>query len=827
MKKKFLSESKKIIFIAFVLFIITLSIISSTSNLLKDDAEQTHKNIANIYNKTLSEHLNNSIYNIELFIDGLKILYLKNTDESKVQKYLLHYIKENPYIRSINIIDDNTIIKSTNESNLNLKISVDEYEPKPLFQKDILRFGNSYNGRDFNDAKIINNSNEYTSSLGFFLPVSKSIVIKNKELTILIAINIEEFFNKYGEELEKKSAFMEILNLNAQILISNDKNMKISQKILDEDIIKILKEENRYLGIKKLNFSNKNIISIENIKNYPLSLLVRFDYDTALKNWEEDRLNFLFIITVLLIFIIMLILFYIIKNANNKQKEIEFHKLQIKNQKRFELLFEESNLFFFILNEDGKINKINNTAKTFLKKDILNLYIWDLYCFEDKDKSWLKKTINNYIEYKKIGKEISIINLDLEKKELELTINSIIIDNKKELVIFGKDITEKKLNEKELRQAYQVFKHTHDGIVITDENVNIITVNNAFIKTTGYEAEEVINKNPKILKSHNYSKNFYEDMWKELKTNHYWDGEIVNKKKDDTFYTQWLTITAVYNKKKELINYIGIFSDITKQKQQEDLIKEKERMLFNQSKMASMGEMLGNIAHQWRQPLSVISVAAGAIKLNLEYKNIYKDEEIIEFTESIKNSTNYLSETIDDFRNFFAQDIKDQKVDCYLTVEKTLKLLSSNFKYKEIQIIFKRIESNNILASENEFKQILMNILNNAKDALLSKTNSEEKYIFIDIYNDKKDIYLEILDNAGGIDENIIEKVFEPYFTTKHKSIGTGIGLYMAEEIIRKHMQGELIVANKEYNYKNTKYKGASFTIKIPLYEEQENKIKK
>ena len=117
MKKKFLSESKKIIFIAFVLFIITLSIISSTSNLLKDDAEQTHKNIANIYNKTLSEHLNNSIYNIELFINGLKILYLKNTDESKVQKYLLHYIKENPDIRSINIIDDNTIIKSTNESN--------------------------------------------------------------------------------------------------------------------------------------------------------------------------------------------------------------------------------------------------------------------------------------------------------------------------------------------------------------------------------------------------------------------------------------------------------------------------------------------------------------------------------------------------------------------------------------------------------------------------------------------------------------------------------------------------------------------------------------
>ena len=377
-----------------------------------------------------------------------------------------------------------------------------------------------------------------------------------------------------------------------------------------------------------------------------------------------------------------------------------------------------------------------------------------------------------------------------------------------------------KTDEKVLRQAYQVFKNTHDGIIITDENVNIINVNDAFIKCTGYELYEVLNKNPKILKSDKNSNDFYQDMWKEIKEKNYWDGEIVNRKKDGTNYIEWLTISAVYNDKNELVNYIGIFSDISKQKNQEEIIKEKERMLFNQSKMASMGEMLGNIAHQWRQPLSVISLAAGAIKISCDYKEIYKDEEIKDFVDSISSSTNYLSETIDDFRNFFIQDTTNEKFDSLEVINKTLKLLSSNFKYKQIEIVFRKVETNTIMASENEFKQVLMNILNNAKDALVQNDEIKNKYIFIDINFDENDVIIDICDNAGGIDEDIIEKVFEPYFTTKHKSIGTGIGLYMAEEIITKHMNGALFVCNKKYFYNDIEYEGANFSIKIPLYKD-------
>ncbi|MDZ7817519.1 MAG: HAMP domain-containing sensor histidine kinase [Aliarcobacter sp.] len=134
-----------------------------------------------------------------------------------------------------------------------------------------------------------------------------------------------------------------------------------------------------------------------------------------------------------------------------------------------------------------------------------------------------------------------------------------------------------------------------------------------------------------------------------------------------------------------------------------------------------------------------------------------------------------------------------------------------------MEIIFNTIESNNIYGSENEFKQILMNILNNAKDALMEKNIDKKRYIFIDLYFDEKDVYVKILDNAGGIDENIIDKVFEPYFTTKHQSIGTGIGLYMAEEIITKHMKGEISVSNKNFTHENIEYIGACFSLKLPI----------
>lgn len=239
----------------------------------------------------------------------------------------------------------------------------------------------------------------------------------------------------------------------------------------------------------------------------------------------------------------------------------------------------------------------------------------------------------------------------------------------------------------------------------------------------------------------------------------------------------------------------------------------QHHILFQQSKMAAMGEMLGNIAHQWRQPLSVITTAATGMKVQKEFGTL-DDEAINRSVDTITDSALYLSKTIDDFRNFFKRDKTETNFSTNEVIGKVLKLTKSQFKIREISII-KNIEEFNLFGLENEFVQALINILNNAKDALIDK--EAPKLIFINVLKNDNKAIIKIADNGGGIDEKIIDKVCEPYFTTKHQSQGTGIGLYMTEEIIVKHMYGKFTISNIETIYENVTYKGAQITIELDL----------
>jgi len=240
---------------------------------------------------------------------------------------------------------------------------------------------------------------------------------------------------------------------------------------------------------------------------------------------------------------------------------------------------------------------------------------------------------------------------------------------------------------------------------------------------------------------------------------------------------------------------------------------QRERLLIQQNKLASMGEMIGNIAHQWRQPLSVISSSATGIKLKSELDMI-EAKEIEETMTSINNATQFLSQTIDDFRTFSnPNNSKINEFEISSMIDKTFKLLGSDFDSRNMLII-KNIENNSLLSLENELIQVLINILNNTKDCFDIK-KIEKKLITINSYKKDKSIYIEILDNAGGIDKDIIDRIFEPYFTTKHQYQGTGIGLYMSLNIVKSHLNGNITVNNEDYIYEDTKYRGAKFTICI------------
>lgn len=335
--------------------------------------------------------------------------------------------------------------------------------------------------------------------------------------------------------------------------------------------------------------------------------------------------------------------------------------------------------------------------------------------------------------------------------------------------------------------------------LISDFEGNILKVNPGWKKILGYQENELLEKKFYEFIHPNDITPTKEEIGKLSKGDKTFYFENKYRHKNGTYRSLAWSSNSVPEKR---LLY-SVAQDITE-------IKEKTHIMYQQSKMAAIGEMIANIAHQWRQPLSIISTSSSGVLLKKE-NNDLDDKFLIDTMNQITQSTQELSKTLDDFRNFFTP----YKEKSYFTTEqifkKLLNLMEKRFEDHNIKIV-KNIENISISNYENELLQVLINILNNAKEQL-NKLDLEEKFIFINCYEKDKKLYIEIIDNGNGIDKNIIDRVFEPYFTTKDKTMGTGIGLYMSEKIVRKHLEGNLLVENITFTYKDKRLQGASFTI--------------
>ncbi|AXX95363.1 PAS domain S-box protein [Arcobacter ellisii] len=786
----------------FIIFLVISGVFFSIS-ILKDETIKTHLKLIQLYSSIFVDNLTKTVNGMDLLTDNLVVLLKNEQNEEFINSRLYELLKDNLEIRSINILDEkNRVIYSSNELNKNLLINLETFYPLPIYEKNILRVGNTKEGRDFYNGK---NITYLKNSLDInFFPILREIDLGTKKIKVLIAVNGDFLLNRYNSFLNIEHCYIDILKVDGTLLSSNDFRENFS---MNKELLSLIKEKNSYSGV--VNFDKqKTILSFNSTINYPFVVMVRLDFNKTLQTWEEKSQTFLITIFALLILSIVLIIFWLYTYNKKINKEVSLNN-------KFKILFEQSSFYAMIINFNGKIVEINNSfLSTFFSEKELDKNIWDYSCWLENEKIWLEKIIKTFPQDEKIQRELNIIGLDGNQKVLEVVISSFEIDGHLEYVLIALDITLKKQREKELKNAHIVFENAHDGIVVTDENVNIVNVNKAFETNTGYNFDEVIGKNPNILKSGFQEEDFYKNMWQQLIETGYWEGELTNKNKEGEFYIERIKINAVYNEEKKLTNYIAVFSDITLQKEQEKLLQEKEKLLFQQSKLSAMGEMIGNIAHQWRQPLSVISSSTSAIKLHHE-EDFYSKEEIKDFVEVILNSTKYLSNTIDDFRNFYKEDSEKSDFDVKAAINNSLNLIKTELVKQNIEIVFIDEDcSFDIKGIRNQFLQVMMNILINAKDAFFDK-EIENKTIFIDIYQKDDKKVIKIYDNAGGIKEDVINHIFEPYFTTKHKSVGTGIGLYMSEEIITKQLNGQIFVSNRIFTYKNKEYTGAEFKIII------------
>jgi PAS domain S-box-containing protein len=396
--------------------------------------------------------------------------------------------------------------------------------------------------------------------------------------------------------------------------------------------------------------------------------------------------------------------------------------------------------------------------------------------------------------------------------------------NSQRMLMMSMDIDK---NKKMVKELLDVELLVEDGRIVifkwnNDENMSVNYVSNS-IKTFGYSKKEFESQNI------NFMDIVYDEdkdelqvainaaIAKELKSFSK-IFRIVNTGNE----VRWMFLRAIllkddFGKVTQLYGYVH---DITKIKVSEEELKikvkeavsqnrKKDRLLIQQSKLAAMGEMLGNIAHQWRQPLNTVNLILHFLRDNYQNENFTKDK-LEKYINKSKTQIDYMSQTIDDFRKFYKPSKTANEFNINNSIEDVLKISKEQFEHDNIKI---SVLSDEIVVTnyENELKQSLLNILNNAKDAIIKKREKEEYNASVKIKVVKKSKFakITIANNGGQIEEDIIERIFEPYFTTKFETQGTGIGLYMTKTIIETNMKGKIKVENIK--------DGVRFEIKLPL----------
>ncbi|MCX7821044.1 MAG: PAS domain-containing sensor histidine kinase, partial [Brevinematales bacterium] len=402
--------------------------------------------------------------------------------------------------------------------------------------------------------------------------------------------------------------------------------------------------------------------------------------------------------------------------------------------------------------------------------------------------------------------------------------------NSSYLLFHVQDITIEAQTRVELKKLSMVVEQSPVATIITDNTGNIEYVNPAFLDITGYTLKEVIGKKPSIIKSGLQDEADYKVLWKTILAGNIWKGVFQNKKKSGEIYWVRANIFPIFDDKGQIVNFVAEEEDITEEriakmslektlKELESLNKEldkrvkeevsknleNEKLLIQQSRFAAMGEMLGNIAHQWRQPLNAVGILIQNLHFN--YKNGRLNQEYFERTVSrTMDLLKHMSSTIDDFRNFFKPDRELRDFSLLEITEKTLLFMKDSFETKGIKHNFVYDKDYIIKGYPNQFSQVLINLLNNALEAIVEK-QVENPFVNVKICEEDKVLFIKVEDNGGGIPEDIMPKIFEPYFTTKEK--GTGIGLYMSKVIIENNFKGKIYA-------KNTR-KGIEFTIELKL----------
>ena len=361
------------------------------------------------------------------------------------------------------------------------------------------------------------------------------------------------------------------------------------------------------------------------------------------------------------------------------------------------------------------------------------------------------------------------------------------------------------VREKELLKLSHAVEQSSASIIIADINGNIEYVNAKFIEATGYSAEEVIGRNPRILRSGHTSPEEYRVLWETITAGKEWHGEFHNKRKDGTLYWEYASISPIKAADGTIINFIAIKEDITERKQ-------TEAQLIQSSKLATLGEMATGMAHELNQPLNITRMAAESL-LEMTNDDDISTEFLTAKLERILNQIDRASAIINHMRIFGRMDTGEtEEVNLKEAVQGAVGLLGEQLRLSEIELSLNLPETcRKVSGHQLQLEQVILNLLTNARDAIMENKGRSQRpqQITIGITDDlqSEEVKLTVQDTGGGVPDTVLGNIFEPFFTTKEVGKGTGLGLSISYGIIAE-MGGRIEVANVD--------DGARFTVALP-----------
>ncbi|MFT7005112.1 MAG: PAS domain S-box-containing protein [Sulfurimonas sp.] len=484
------------------------------------------------------------------------------------------------------------------------------------------------------------------------------------------------------------------------------------------------------------------------------------------------------------------------------------------SEEKFKLLIEQSPLVTEIYDMDGlqvTVNRAYELLWDFPAKKTLNKF--NILTSKEVEKtgllSYVKRAYNGeYVdvpvyEFDPRGKTES----DGEGRVRLLSTKIFPLKDKqgtiKNIVVTHEDVTKQEQTRNLLQEKKEeletMIQEIPTPVMLYNEDGEVLLVNKVWEELSGYKHEEINTiakwtKNAfaeKMLDVQEYINTVYSI---DTKID---DGEfdiITKSKKIITWHFSSAPLGIIDGKR----TIISTGMDITE-------LKQKDKLIMIQSRHAAMGEMIGMIAHQWRQPLSVIAMQANNMLLDIAL-NEFNQEEAEKYSYNVLKQTSHLSKTIDDFRNFFKPDKVISKVRMRTIMQGTFDIVKDSLKNHNINFTTSYESETEVDAYPRELMQVFVNIINNAKDSLKFKDNKNPT-INIQVYEDEKYVNTKISDNGTGIDKEILEKIFDPYFSTKGEKNGTGLGLYMSKMIIENHLKGII----EAYNTQD----GACFNVRL------------